>query len=780
MPLSSGQRTRHCRRATLSVLPLERRCLLTLPSGTFAVIDQLTSAGQDALIRFNVNDEDFFPTIERKPIWLTLTSSHQVESGPDIVEVKTISTKQAEAPRQIAVSANQRLVRVRPGAYLARLTNTPDGISSVTFALTGDVDGNFRVDSQDLRAIRAAVGQRAGEPGYNPRFDLNADGQVGCRDLVLARANRYASTSLRPIELTIRLPLDPDRNNAVTVATPTIEVDTSPLAVVSLDIDKDGADEQVTSADAAGDAVFAAHLGVGKHALRIEAAETGQLLSKRRSSPHFGQRRILDTSLQVTSTSYFSNQAGYWQFIVNGSPFYAQGITGDIGIADPNEWTYDYLNSSFSTSNANVLRTYGVANTAQLVANTSAALAWAASQSTSSKPVMVLVGLYLPADVSSLKAAIDQIAADPNSGQILGWCVGNEVATPTASGGSLNATIDALAAYIKTKSAAPVCTAVPNATSGALQYYASSMPNLDWIGINSFYGQYDSEHVQDLFLGQLDATMAANWSKPWAVTEFYSYDLPSPGFGDYAGMPSQTLNGTPYYLELNSTANARNYAASWSEFIVSQAQNGNVGGFALNWMPPHNSQVPAYWKDMFVYRGAWQIYVNPYGSGTDRLEAVDVLTKLWGGTPPSNATPQIVTPSDGDLQGISASFKATLTSPGSVVSGGQTLTASVIASDTDTLTFDWYLIGGTNVTAPSSPGMLDSPSDNPFNVYTSPFATSILLSGTQTTKQLGTTEQENTITFTMPKVPTGNVYQLRVIIRDGQGGAATAAIAFAT
>jgi hypothetical protein len=55
--------------------------------------------------------------------------------------------------------------------------------------------------------------------------------------------------------------------------------------------------------------------------------------------------------------------------------------------------------------------------------------------------------------------------------------------------------------------------------------------------------------------------------------------------------------------------------------------------------------------------------------------------------------------------------------------------------------------------------------------------TSILLGHGTTT---GTTAQINSISFTMPAVPMGNVYQLRVIIPDGEGGAATAAIAFAT
>ncbi len=464
---------------------------------------------------------------------------------------------------------------------------------------------------------------------------------------------------------------------------------------------------------------------------------------------------------------------GSWQIEVGGLPFYIQGATGDFGYADPSEWTYDYLNADITNSGVNTLRTYGLADTNQEIQNTSAALAWAASHSTPTKPMMILVGLYVPGvSASALESAAQKIAADPNASHILGWCVGNETGTGFYS------EINTVAAYIHTVSTAPVMTAVPNVTDGALKEINSDMPNLDWLGINSFYGVFDADHGQDIFLGQLDKTMAdGTWTKPWAVTEFYSYDLPSPPFTGYPGMPSQTLDGTPYYLELNSTANAENYAASWTNYIKSQDGKGNVGGFALNWIPPHNSQVPAFWKDMFVYKGAWQIYVNPYGTGTDRLEAVDAIEKVYGGTPPATGTPQIVV-TDGDPQGIDASFKATLTSPGTKVTAGQSLVASVTAEDARELTFDWYLIGGTTVTSTSSPGIVGGPSTDPFVAYGANAVTSVLL-GHGATNQKNTIQQ-NTIVFTMPQVPAGNVYQLRVIIRDGAGGAATAAIGFAT
>jgi hypothetical protein len=469
---------------------------------------------------------------------------------------------------------------------------------------------------------------------------------------------------------------------------------------------------------------------------------------------------------------------GTWQFNVGGLTFTMKGITGDYGYADMSEWSYTYLNSYFSPSGANTLRTYGLNDTKQLVTNTSAALAWAASQSTATKPVMVLVGLYIPGvATSALETAIDQIVADSNASHILAWCVGNE--TPTSD----YAQINTVAAYIKTKSTAPVTTAVPNVTTGALQSINTAIPNLDFLGINSFYGQFDASHVQGIFLGELDGTMSSAktsgiWTKPWAVTEYYTYDLPSAGFGNYAGMPSQTINNYRYFLELNSTLNAQNYATSWSRYIASRLSNGNLGGGALNWMPPHNSQVPAFWKDMFVYNGQFEIFVNWYQKyGVSRLQAVDAVSAAYGGVAPAVPTPQVVLPADGDPQGIASDWKPTLTSPGRQVGLTETLTATAAAFSTDALTFDWYLIGGTAV-IPNGGGITRASTDT-FMAYGASPVTSILIGNGTTTGSSGT--QSNTISFQLPSgTPTGNNYQLRVVIHDLHGGAATAAVALWT
>lgn len=62
----------------------------------------------------------------------------------------------------------------------------------------------------------------------------------------------------------------------------------------------------------------------------------------------------------------------------------------------------------------------------------------------------------------------------------------------------------------------------------------------------------------------------------------------------------------------------------------------------------------------------------------------------------SNPPPQIVLPTDGDRQGIDCTFKATLDKNPTPVAPGAQLFASISATDSDPLTFDWYLIGGSS------------------------------------------------------------------------------------
>jgi len=70
-----------------------------------------------------------------------------------------------------------------------RLSNPAPGGALVRAAsqtlLLGDADGNGAVDRADLSRVAEALGSREGGPGWDEGADLNGDGMVDLRDLVL-------------------------------------------------------------------------------------------------------------------------------------------------------------------------------------------------------------------------------------------------------------------------------------------------------------------------------------------------------------------------------------------------------------------------------------------------------------------------------------------------------------------------------------------------------------------------------------------------------------------
>lgn len=55
--------------------------------------------------------------------------------------------------------------------------------ANFTIRLTGDLDGDGSVGCSDLGIVRAALGTRTGQPGFNPVADVNGDGVIDVRDL---------------------------------------------------------------------------------------------------------------------------------------------------------------------------------------------------------------------------------------------------------------------------------------------------------------------------------------------------------------------------------------------------------------------------------------------------------------------------------------------------------------------------------------------------------------------------------------------------------------------
>jgi hypothetical protein len=499
---------------------------------------------------------------------------------------------------------------------------------------------------------------------------------------------------------------------------------------------------------------------------------------------------------------------GGWQVVADGSPMFVQGVGYDYAGPgfDWNAPTYDsggwfsYIDPDVGAAGANVIRTYGVPRTSAFPPGDAASqaetigkmLAYADRASTPQRKVWVLAGIYAQGFDSSttqadVTAIANAVAGDPNFDNLLGWVVGYEVDP------SLFSYLDGLMGALKATMTAPaLCRPVMHATwsvSGTDTTRVSalqSMRNLDWLGIDAYWGHFGSTTPRDSGLSTAAQDLhSAGWTGPWLVSEFFTYDWGSavdPGMGT-------TLNGgVDYLFEANSTAKAADYANNWTQFIASDAARnlGSTGGIAIKWGPPHNSQLPGFWEQFYAYTGRQQYYVNPpWTGGTSflRLAATDATAGIYGGNVPANPPPAIVLGGDGDPQGIDAAFKEGPGDQPAPVAPGQALTAQVRVRDPAPLTFRWYLVGGSPGLGGAAKQIL-KPGTNP-QAYGQ--ATAAQLGDADADADLpGTTNQATangvttgTISFPMPTpAAPGNNYQLRVVVADAGGGAATAAVAF--
>jgi len=495
-----------------------------------------------------------------------------------------------------------------------------------------------------------------------------------------------------------------------------------------------------------------------------------------------GEERVRFSGNPIGRVRLIANDDGY-QLTSNGLPIFIKGVGFDYTQLDqssPGEW-FAYVNPAITQVGANCIRLYGIpwasggvstpGSPAYQAQFTSQMLAFAAAND-----MYVLVGIYADAATtnSSVTQFVQLIQADPNFSQVIGYCVGNEVGQGNFS------LVNTLVASVKSQMTQPdlvrpVMTALPAVSAGYVGTIESLLPNIDWLGINTFYGRFDSSHAGGGYLNtQAESLHTGGWTKPWAITEYYSYDMHAPD------MPMQVLNGAAigYMLECNSTLNAINYANSYALYIASAdaKSKGSVGGFMLNFGPPHNSKLVASWLEAWAYTGAFTPFVNPpWNNGANqflRFQAVDAVAQLYGGSF-SNPCPQIVLGTDLDPQGISCSFKATLQSAGTPQAGGSQVSASVTATDAETLTFAWYLIGGTSA---GFSGDITAPGLDPQAYETS--TTIYIGAGTPTVNPNGSIT--NTIDFALPTPQQSgqNNYQLRVIVFDPSGGAATAVVGF--
>jgi len=470
-----------------------------------------------------------------------------------------------------------------------------------------------------------------------------------------------------------------------------------------------------------------------------------------------------------------------YQLYVNGSPHDIKGATfqGQNRITFE-QTTYDYVTKDMVSAGVNSIRTYGSSyqfDTPDIQAGDAESCFNMARNAGSLFTVIIGLDMLPHSDTGTgvgsgylnyndsgqvnkqyglITQTVDAIMKKNQSPQI-GWCVGNEIITTNNGATKLKIyqEIDRIAAYIKTKSTLPVMTSVPNVTSTELNYIDTNTKNLDWIAVNSYYGTYGNKKLTGFLDGLAQNFKASNWKKPWIVSEFASYTV---GWTD-AGV---TLNGkTNMTLLANSTVIAQDYIDSYN--YISNAENnaGCLGGYVLSWEPPVYGLLNYYFDHMYAFKGHSGPFSDspgdPQQNTPDRTQCVEAIRQAYGGSGNFGQFPQIVTPEDGDPQGMTCIFKATLNAQPSVGPNTQQEAKVKATNATSDATVQWYLEQGA--------GGLD------LNSYNCP--STRLINGENgtviTTNNSGGTI-ESTINF---KVPSSGNYRIRAIVRNNDGNTTT-------
>jgi hypothetical protein len=471
-----------------------------------------------------------------------------------------------------------------------------------------------------------------------------------------------------------------------------------------------------------------------------------------------------------------------YQLYVNGSPHDIKGATfqGQNRVTFE-QTTYDYVTKDMVSAGVNSIRTYGSGYNFD-DPDTQAADAESCFEMAKNAGSFftVIIGLnMLPhSDTGSgiasgkinynnssqvndqynkITQTVDAIMKKNQSPQI-GWCVGNEIITTNDAATKLKIyqAIDNIAAYIKTRSTLPVMTAVPNVTSTELDYIEANTKNVDWLAVNSYYGTYGNKKLTGFLDGLAENFKASNWKKPWIVSEFASYTV---GWTDVG----VTLNGTNNITLLaSSTVIAQDYIDSYNYIKEAENNAGCLGGYVLSWEPPVYGLLNYYFDHMYAFKGHSGPFSDspddPQQNTPDRTQCVEAIRQAYGGSGNFGQFPQIVTPDDGDPQGLTCTFKATLNAQPTVDPGSQQEATVKATNATADATVQWYREQGASLD-------LNSYNDGCTELINGTDGTSI------TTTNFGGTI-ESTITFTVPSTSPQN-YRIRAIVRNNDGNTTT-------
>lgn len=157
-------------------------------------------------VGFDLDGEDFTMSSDAT-LSLTFLVSAPDGSGLEPGQVDIVGVDGTPDPdvgprrQQISgAAASVALAEIGAGAYdvVVHGREHTSGEYELAVSLTGDVDGDFEVDEEDLAEIGTLRGLRWHHSGYVPAADTDRNGVINNGDLRRASRNLDAATSLRP------------------------------------------------------------------------------------------------------------------------------------------------------------------------------------------------------------------------------------------------------------------------------------------------------------------------------------------------------------------------------------------------------------------------------------------------------------------------------------------------------------------------------------------------------------------------------------------------------
>lgn len=403
---------------------------------------------------------------------------------------------------------------------------------------------------------------------------------------------------------------------------------------------------------------------------------------------------IIPWMFSCTVVELIRTDAGQWQLWRDGQPFYVNGAGGDGPM--------DLL----AASGANTTRVWGVGPDLKQQLDEAQALGLA-----------VIVGHWLGherhgfdySDPAMLQDQKDRVRRDvlafKDHPAVLVWALGNEMeGIGEADDPAIWNHIQDLAAMVKQLDPGhPTMTVTADIGGQRVPMIHALCPDIDIVGINT-YGGLPS--IPQRY-------RAAGGSKPYLITEFGP-----------PGVWETPLNPYGVPPELSSTQKARIYRDNYQSGCLDEPFLC-LGACAFFWGA--KPEATATWFGMFTPTG-------------EKLGAVDAMTSVWSGTPPSDLCPEIqslVLDGNGSHQ------------------PGDRVQARLSASDPEgaALSVQWTVY-------PEAPDYLTFG-----ETWWQPL-------------ELAGIIQSSTATDAELLMPGGGLYRLYVTVRDGKGGAATANVPF--